>query len=80
MLWFSIPLVIFLASIPVLIVVSQLEEINMRKYFKWENFVEIYCWFWACNAAVTLQYLFVLIFGAITVGACYLVSYINGEL
>ena len=31
MLWFSIPVVIFLASIPVLVIVSQTMEFKMRK-------------------------------------------------
>lgn len=31
MLWFSIPAVILLASIPVLVIVSQIENFNMRK-------------------------------------------------
>lgn len=33
MLWFSIPAVILLASIPVLVIVSQTEDFSMLKYF-----------------------------------------------
>lgn len=42
MLWFSIPMVVLLAAIPLLIIVSQTEDFNVRKYFNMYNLVEVY--------------------------------------
>lgn len=46
MLWFSIPAVILLASIPVLVIVSQIEDFNMRKYFTFPKIMLLWCYLW----------------------------------
>ena len=72
MLWFSIPIVVFLASIPVLIIVSQTMEFKMlRNIFTVCNFAMLYQFGVACYYAYTKpfggMFFFALVLTAVTI-------------
>lgn len=79
MLWFSIPAVIFLASIPVLIIVSQTMEFKMRhNIFTVRNFVILYQFGVACYYAVTKPFGFMFFFSLVgTVVTIWFIEEVN---
>ena len=79
MLWFSIPVVILLASIPVLVIVSQIEDFSMRKYFTWNNINMLWCFLLAASGAYRGSFLFTVIMASICIFWCYIDSQEKGE-
>jgi hypothetical protein len=79
MLWFSIPAVIILASIPVLIIVSQIEGFQMRKYFTWTSVNMMWCFLWACFGAFRENILFTIFMASVFIMWCHIDSKENGE-
>lgn len=79
MLWFSIPTVVLLASIPVLVIISQTEGFSIRKYFTWNNINMLWCYLWAAHGAHNGDVLFPIFMATIMTIWCSIDSQEKGE-